>query len=203
MHMPHMHIHVPHTFTCHTYMHTCHTHTRTHAHMPHTYTCHTHTCINTCHIRSQATHMHTCHMYMHTCHTHTCTHATHTYTHEVQGGPHHQCCSLEGGHLEVWRRKWQPTAVFLPGESQGQRSLMGCRLWVSQSRTRLKRLSSSSTLRLGLPGGSVVKNPPANAGDTGWSPGLGRSPGIGNGNPFLPEKFRGQRRLAGYNPWGG
>ena len=27
------------------------------------------------------------------------------------------------------RRKWQPTPVFLPGESQGQRSLMGCRLW--------------------------------------------------------------------------
>ena len=28
-----------------------------------------------------------------------------------------------------WRRKWQPTPVFLPGESQGRRSLMGCRLW--------------------------------------------------------------------------
>ena len=28
-----------------------------------------------------------------------------------------------------WRRKWQPTPVFLPGESQGQRSLEGCHLW--------------------------------------------------------------------------
>ena len=28
-----------------------------------------------------------------------------------------------------WRRKWQPTPVFLPGESQGQRNLVGCRLW--------------------------------------------------------------------------
>ena len=28
-----------------------------------------------------------------------------------------------------WRRKWQPTPVFLPGESQGRESLMGCRLW--------------------------------------------------------------------------
>ena len=28
-----------------------------------------------------------------------------------------------------WRRKWQPTPVFLPGESQGHRSLVGCRLW--------------------------------------------------------------------------
>ena len=28
-----------------------------------------------------------------------------------------------------WRRKWQPTPVFLPGESQGQGTLVGCRLW--------------------------------------------------------------------------
>ena len=28
-----------------------------------------------------------------------------------------------------WRRKWQPTPVFLPGEFQGRGSLVGCRLW--------------------------------------------------------------------------
>ena len=28
-----------------------------------------------------------------------------------------------------WRRKWQPSPVFLPGESQGWRSLVGCHLW--------------------------------------------------------------------------
>ena len=28
-----------------------------------------------------------------------------------------------------WRRKWQTTPVFLPGESQGRGSLVGCRLW--------------------------------------------------------------------------
>ena len=28
-----------------------------------------------------------------------------------------------------WRRQWQPTPVFLPGESQGQGSLVGCHLW--------------------------------------------------------------------------
>ena len=28
-----------------------------------------------------------------------------------------------------WRRKWQPTPVFLPGESQGRGSQVGCRLW--------------------------------------------------------------------------
>ena len=28
-----------------------------------------------------------------------------------------------------WRRKWQPTPIFLLGESQGQGSLVGCHLW--------------------------------------------------------------------------
>ena len=36
----------------------------------------------------------------------------------------------------------------------------------------------------GFPGGSVVKNPPANAGDSGSIPGSGRYPGEGNGNPL-------------------
>ena len=46
-----------------------------------------------------------------------------------------------------WRRKWQPTPAFLPGESQGRGSLVGCCLWGhAQSRTRLKRLSSSSSI---------------------------------------------------------
>ena len=42
-----------------------------------------------------------------------------------------------------WRRKWQPTPVFLPGESQGWGNLVGCRLWGRTESTRLKRLSSS------------------------------------------------------------
>ena len=36
----------------------------------------------------------------------------------------------------------------------------------------------------GFPGGSVVKNPAANAGDTGWTPGSRRSSGEGNGYPL-------------------
>ena len=31
--------------------------------------------------------------------------------------------------LIPWRRVWQPTLVFLPGESHGQRSLVGCSPW--------------------------------------------------------------------------
>ena len=46
-----------------------------------------------------------------------------------------------------WRRKWQPTAVFLPGESQGRGSLVGCRLWgrtESDTTEAMKQLSSSN-----------------------------------------------------------
>ena len=56
-----------------------------------------------------------------------------------------------------------------------------------------------------LSGGSVVKNLPANAGDTGSVPELGRSPGGGNAKHTpvsLPGKSHGQRSLAGYSLWG-
>ena len=71
-----------------------------------------------------------------------------------------------------WRRKWQPTSVFLKGESQGQRSLAGYSSWDSKSQTWL--IFVSFQIR-GFPGGSVVKNPLANVGDVGSVPGLGRS----------------------------
>ena len=40
------------------------------------------------------------------------------------------------------------------------------------------------TILMSFPCGSVVKNPPANAGDTGLISGLERSPGEGNGDPL-------------------
>ena len=45
-----------------------------------------------------------------------------------------------------WRRKWQPTPVFLPGESQGRGAWWAAIYGVVQSRTWLKRLSSSGVL---------------------------------------------------------
>ena len=54
-----------------------------------------------------------------------------------------------------WRRKWQPTPVFLSGESQGRRSLVGCRLWgrtesdmteVTQQQQQQQQLSWASIL---------------------------------------------------------
>ena len=47
-----------------------------------------------------------------------------------------------------WRRKWQPTPVFLPGESQGQRSLVDCHLWDRTELDMTERLSCSSSIRL-------------------------------------------------------
>ena len=52
-----------------------------------------------------------------------------------------------------------------------------------------------------FPGGSVVKNPPANTGDVSLIPGSGRSPGEGNGYP-LHHSCLGQRNLVGHSPWG-
>ena len=50
----------------------------------------------------------------------------------------------------------------------------------------------------------MVKNLPANVGDSGSIPGLGRSSGEGNGSPLQYSclgKSDGQRSLAGYSPW--
>ena len=42
---------------------------------------------------------------------------------------HDWATSLSLFTFMYWRRKWQPTPVFLPGESQGRGSLVGCCLW--------------------------------------------------------------------------
>ena len=42
---------------------------------------------------------------------------------------HDYATSLSLFTFMLWRRKWQPTVVLLPGESQGRGSLVGCRLW--------------------------------------------------------------------------
>ena len=65
-----------------------------------------------------------------------------------------------------------------------------------------------SNYSYGFSGGSVVKNQPTNAGNTGDSgsiPELGRFPGGGNGNPFqdiLAMEIPRTRSLMGYSPWG-
>ena len=49
-----------------------------------------------------------------------------------------------------WRRKWQPTPMILPGESQGRGAWWAAVYGVAQSPTRLKRFSSSSSSSFSL-----------------------------------------------------
>ena len=52
--------------------------------------------------------------------------------------------SIPGLRRLLWRRKWQPTPVFLPGKSHGQRSLVGYIVHgFAQSQTQPKGFSTS------------------------------------------------------------
>ena len=69
----------------------------------------------------------------------------------------------------------------------------------------VSRHHSRSVVKRVFPGGSDSKESACNGKDSGSIPGLGRSPGEGNGLPtpvFLPEEFHGQSILMGYGPWG-
>ena len=67
-------------------------------------------------------------------------------------------------------------------------------------------IKSPKLASVGFPGGSDIKESTHNVGDLGLIFGLGRSPeGGGHGNPLqysCLENPHGQRRLAGYSPWG-
>ena len=116
-----------------------------------------------------------------------------------------------------WRRKWQPTPVFLPGEPQEGGAWWAAVYGVTQSQTWLKRLSSSSSSK-GL--GSrlllvtifarafqvalAVKNLPPNAGDkrSGFDPWVRKIPWrqAWQSTPvFLPGDSHEQRSLVGYS----
>ena len=61
-----------------------------------------------------------------------------------------------------WRRKWQPTAVFLPGESHGKRSLAGYCPW-DRRELSMTEATQHTKQSWPFPGGSAVNNPPAGA----------------------------------------
>ena len=73
---------------------------------------------------------------------------------------------------DPWRRKWQPTPVFFPGESCGQRRLEGIFNGVA-------RLGHNLATKLGFPHSSVGKESACNARDPGSTAGSGRSAGEG------------------------
>ena len=55
---------------------------------------------------------------------------------------------------------------------------------------------------MNFPGGSVVKNPPANARNEGSIPGVGRSPGERNDNPLQYSCLGNPMDRGVYSPWG-
>ena len=108
---------------------------------------------------------------------------------------HDRATSLSLFTFMHWRRKWQPTPVFLPGESQGRGSLMGCCHGVAQSWTQLKRLSSRSFIVSGLTFRSFIHF------EFIFVYGVRRQ---WHPTPvLLPGKSHGRRSLVGCSPWGG
>ena len=105
--------------------------------------------------------------------------------------------------MTIWRRKWQPTPVFLPGKSHGQRNLAGYSPWGQPTPVFLPGKSHGQRNLAGYsPWGRkesektelnftflkrpyrAVQESACNAGDPGEILGSGRSPGEGNGNPL-------------------
>ena len=77
-----------------------------------------------------------------------------------------------------WRRRqWHPTQVFLPGKSQGRRSLVGCCPW-GRTESDTTEVTQQQQQQASLVA-QMVKNLPAMQKTR-----LGRSPGKGNGNPL-------------------
>ena len=78
-----------------------------------------------------------------------------------------------------WWRTGKPGALQFMGSQR-----VGHDLVTEQQQQFYIELFEPLVIHLGLRGGSVVKNPPANAGDAGSIPGSGRSPREGNGTPL-------------------
>ena len=105
------------------------------------------------------------------------------------------------GHHWLNRHKFEQT----PEDSEGQRSLAYCSSW--GPRAGHDWATKQQYLIIGFPGGSLVKNLSANAEDTrdvGLTPGSGRSPRGGNGNPLRSSCLENSldRSLVGYTTRG-
>ena len=74
---------------------------------------------------------------------------------------HDWATSLSPFTFMHWRRKWQPTPLFLPGESQGRGSLVGCRLWGRRVRHDWSDLAAAAAVWIpgdgGLPKSTSVQ----------------------------------------------
>ena len=70
----------------------------------------------------------------------------------VNSGDVSEICGFDPGTREIlWSRKWQPTPVFLPGESDGQRSLVGYSPWGRKESDMTEQLRFTSLTSLLTP----------------------------------------------------
>ena len=107
-----------------------------------------------------------------------------------------------------WRRKWQPTPVFLPGESQERGSLVGCRLWGHRVGHDWSDLAAAAFYWLpwwfsGKESARIVRDR-LQCRRPGLDPSVRKIPWRRKWQPtpvFLPREFHGQRSLVGYSPW--
>ena len=88
-----------------------------------------------------------------------------------------------------WRRKWQPTPVFLPGKSHGWRSLVGYSSWGRKESDTTEQLHSL----MDFPDSSAGKESACNARDLGSIPGLRRSPAEGKRYPLQYSSLENSR----------
>ena len=106
-------------------------------------------------------------------------------------------CSASLRELRPQGLGWRMTPLGTPSPKEGHRQP------ASRTSARPPGVQSCLSLSGGFPGGSAGKDSTCNAGDPGLIPGLGRSPGEGNGYTlpvFLSGESHGQRSLAGYSP---
>ena len=106
-------------------------------------------------------------------------------------------------HTYIWRRKWQPTPVFLSGKVHGRRSLVGYSPWDFEEADIT--VTSLSLYTYQLPPWLNSKETTCNTGDLGLIPVLGRTPWRRKRQPtpvFFPGKSYRQRSLVSYSPWG-
>ena len=121
---------------------------------------------------------------------------------------HNWATSLSLFTFMHWRRKWQPTPVFLPGESQGRGSLVGCRLW---GRTESDTTEATYQQQqhhhhwTEFPWWFSGKESDCQCRRLGFNSWVRKIPWRRKWKTtlvFLSGKFHGQRSLVGYSPWG-
>ena len=103
------------------------------------------------------------------------------------------------------QKMWGKGKILLSSKVLPNVKILPVRSWLDQRCQEWDHTQEGLNPGMGFPGGSVSKESACSVGDLGLIPGLGRSPGEGNGNQlqysFL-ENPQGQRSLAGCSPWG-